>query len=282
MNLSAGEIYVNADFAGTSTGSLSNPYKTISEGITNAEISDTIRIIGRVSSVPYDENVTINKNLIIEGYNGGNSFPIIDVASTTEIAFTINSLLVTISNLTFSNSAENGGSSVAIYINIAGSITISIEGCTFKKYANAIKIDASIDNGGIEILGNAIFIDGIDANGIGIKNESTSSINIDADDNYWGIYDPDIIENDIVIEGMTGSATTLWKPFRDSTFLYTFNPDTGPTDVYVSMGYGTTGSNVRNVGDPNGAIVPTPMSTEGLYWQWNAFYSIQDGINAVK
>lgn len=65
LSIKYGDVYVDGDYTGSSYGTKEQPYKTIQDGINNADEGKTIYISG--SSTKYNEQITIDKNINLVG-----------------------------------------------------------------------------------------------------------------------------------------------------------------------------------------------------------------------
>ncbi|MBI5679659.1 MAG: hypothetical protein HZC47_02005 [Methanobacterium sp.] len=150
--VSAADIYVN-DTTGVDApggGTIDNPYKTISYGITQASgtSTDTVILAPETFSAPGDYGISINKNVNIKG--AGKDLTKIDAGGHDRV-FNINpNCIVTLSNLTITNghTALEGG---AIF---NGGI-LTANDCAFT--GNTASNSGAIFNGGTLTANDCVF-----------------------------------------------------------------------------------------------------------------------------
>lgn len=63
-------VWVDFGFVGSEDGSYENPFDTLTEGLTNAAPSATIRVRGDTGAPVSNETMTIDQVVMIEAVNG--------------------------------------------------------------------------------------------------------------------------------------------------------------------------------------------------------------------
>lgn len=304
--------YVDDNGSDSNNGrSESTPFRTIAKAESSASNGDTIILLEGThlvsSQVSVDRSVTIQGNngdtVIVRDTGSGNTF---QLSSTTTIhikdlifennnngissVFSIgrnftnvsfsgcvfrnnNKAISSSSPLLIDNVVFDNQATLAVQLNGNAAGGFEIRNSEFRDCGTAINILNNVDYGASLLVEDCVFTN----NAVNISNND--NISPDCDGNYWGTYNPDEIENGF--EGSFGAAV-IWKPFKDETLTYTFNPGTGPTDVYTNAAFTENGTGM-NTGDPDGVIDADPDGgTSGLYWEWNAFNTIADAVARVK
>ncbi|KAF5083360.1 DUF11 domain-containing protein [Methanobacterium aggregans] len=260
----ASTVYVNATGGNDSNiGTIDHPYQTIAQGISSVDENGTVHIADGTYSGTGNTNITINKNMNI---NGQSQTGTIINGTDTNWIFHINSgVTATITNLTLTqgNATSYGG---AIY-NYG---TLTVTNCTFTNNT-ATSFGGAIENRGSLVVYGSTFIKNI-ANGEGggaIDNWSDSTTatsvvsfsqfinngecsiyedsgSVSADNNWWGSNNP-VWAN--LISGMsnptqwlymtmevtpttinntqTSLVTVSFNNYYNGTTVTPFNPSTG-------------------------------------------------------
>ena len=120
----ASTVYVNVTGGNDSnTGTIDNPYQTMAQGISSVDENGTVKLADGVYSGTGNTNITINKNMTIQGLSQNGT--IINGTDTNWIFTITPGVNVTIQNLTFTNGiAYDGGA-------ILNHGILSISDCTF-------------------------------------------------------------------------------------------------------------------------------------------------------
>lgn len=228
----------------------------------------------------YNETLAVGKPVTLAGQGAVNTE--VEIRGPEDQATIVISVDgATIQNVLVTHETKNGGGQSIGILAQTPVDTLSIQNCAFHNNDIAVRIEefgANPDSSGIGILNNHF---DIGDNGAWIDNDFGAEIV--AERNYWDSYNPDIIRAKIEQTEYVGAGID-WTPFSDSTFTYAFDPAIGPTKVWVDDDYNM--STVSNAGDPdNPADTDTEANdgdgTEGLYWEWNAFSSINAAIDRV-
>ncbi len=141
VNASNTDIYVKADYSGYSDGTAEKPYDNIEEALKNANNGDTIYIFGGL----YQEDLTINKKVYIEGGIGGET--IIDTRFDRRYLVEITADEVTIKGITFSDDDSSMTSPIGALVAISSNNN-RIVGNKFQKntYGYGIHIASSAND----------------------------------------------------------------------------------------------------------------------------------------
>ncbi|MBP2045281.1 beta strand repeat-containing protein [Methanobacterium aggregans] len=140
----ASTVYVNATGGNDSnTGTIDHPYQTIQKGIISIEENGTVQLADGVYSGTGNTNITIDKNMIIQGLSQNGT--IINGTDTNWIFSITSGVNVTILNLTFTNGiAYDGGA-------ILNHGILSISDCTFTENTATNWGGAIFNNGVLSI-----------------------------------------------------------------------------------------------------------------------------------
>jgi len=266
--VSATDIYVNTTGNDvTGTGTIDNPYLTVSKGVTTVSTGGTVYIADGIYTGANNRGITIGRNMTIQGQSEAGT--IIDAQQLNRIFTIQNTATVTIFDLTLRNGkvTSQGGA-----INNNGSLTLN--GCTFTDN-NAIASGGAVynDNGGsltvidCTFTGNTVNMTG--GNGGAIHNYNT--LNVDGSSftgnsaNCGGAIYTDYAGTSIVTDStFTGNTATANGGAIDNRGILTSNSNTFTNNIAM-INYGGAISNsgtltvngntfTGNTADSGGAI----------------------------
>jgi len=218
--VSAVNVYVNTTGDDdTGTGTISNPFKSISKGVNNATDGDTVIIADGTYAGENNTYIDITKNMTITGQSQANT--IIDGEGVNWI-FSVDTpgLNVTFSNLTIKNAYINWDNGAAIW---SEGSTVTVSQCTFiDNNANGNGGGAIYSGYGNLTVDDSTFISNNAMYGAAINNiggyltvrgcNFTENVATALEEDYglgggaiynWGLYGDGIYPATLIVEGCT-------------------------------------------------------------------------------
>ncbi len=187
----------------TGIGSPSNPFNTISKGITEVNVNGRVHIANGTYSGLNNRQIDINKNITIIGENRDTT--VINGSNTAQIFNTLSGNTIIIQNLTFTQGYSTAGWYGGAIYNRAN---LTIENCNFTNNLAANHGGAIFNIGNCIVLSSVFYNNTANSRGGAIQNQGNLTVN---DSTFFG--------NTAVVQGGAIVNWVLNLNINNSTFI---------------------------------------------------------------